>query len=158
MRAHDFAPLMRSTIGFDRLNRLMDFAAQVDGNNGYPPYNIEKLGEDDYRITMAVAGFTGDELDVTVTENTLVITGKGHEDEAPEGVEYLHRGIARRAFERRFELADTIKVKDADLANGLLVVSLQRVIPDEKKPRTIAINSGAGVKSAGPTQVEARAA
>ena len=156
MRAYDFAPLMRSTVGFDRLNRLMDFATQVDANPGYPPYNIEKLGEVAYRITMAVAGFAEDELDVTVKENTLVISGQAKAEEGEESeVQYLHRGIARRAFERRFELADTIKVQGAGLENGLLVISLQRVIPEEKKPRSIEITSGAPKRV---KQVEAQAA
>lgn len=154
MRAYDFSPLMRSTIGFDRLNRLMDFAAQVDANPGYPPYNIEKLGEEAYRITMAVAGFAEDELDVTVKENTLTITGQAKEEPGEQEVQYLHRGIARRAFERRFELADTIKVAGAALENGLLVVSLQRVIPEEKRPRTIQIASAPKRVE----QVEAKAA
>jgi len=155
MRAYDFSPLMRSTIGFDRLNRLMDFAAQVDANPGYPPYNIEKLGEEAYRITMAVAGFSEDELDVTVKENTLTITGQAKDESDGQEVQYLHRGIARRAFERRFELADTIKVAGAALENGLLVVSLQRVIPEEKRPRTIQIASAAPKRM---EQVEAKAA
>ena len=134
----------------------MDFATQVDANPGYPPYNIEKLGEDAYRITMAVAGFAEDELDVTVKENTLVISGQAKAEEGEESeVQYLHRGIARRAFERRFELADTIKVQGAGLENGLLVISLQRVIPEEKKPRSIEITSGAPKRV---KQVEAQAA
>lgn len=154
MRAYDFAPLMRSTVGFDRLNRLMDFASQVDANPGYPPYNIEKLGEEAYRITMAVAGFAEDELDVTVKENTLTISGQAKAEENDEQVQFLHRGIARRAFERRFELADTIKVSGAELRNGLLVVALQRVIPEEKKPRSVQIN----VAPKKVQQVEAQAA
>ncbi|MEQ8346103.1 MAG: Hsp20 family protein [Sneathiellaceae bacterium] len=156
MRTYDFAPLMRSTVGFDRLNRLMDFASQVDANPGYPPYNIEKLGEEAYRITMAVAGFAEDELDVTVAENTLTVSAEAKaEDGEAEQVQYLHRGIARRAFERRFELADTIKVSGAALENGLLVISLQRVIPEEKKPRTIQIGTGTQKRV---QQVEAKAA
>lgn len=156
MRTYDFAPLMRSTVGFDRLNRLMDFAAQVDANPGYPPYNIEKLGDEAYRITMAVAGFAEDELDVTVKENTLTISGEAKTaDGESEQVQFLHRGIARRAFERRFELADTIKVSGAALENGLLVVALQRVIPDEKKPRSIQIDAA---KPKQVQQVEAEAA
>lgn len=159
MRAYDFSPLLRSTVGFDRLNRLLDFAAQVDANPGYPPYNIEKLGDEAYRITMAVAGFSEDELDVTVRENTLVISGQARSDGEDEKVQYLHRGIARRAFERRFELAETIKVIGATLENGLLVISLQRVIPEEKKPRTIHITTSQPKKvQQVEAQVEAQAA
>src|SRR5512139_3051690 len=114
MRNYDLSPLLRSTIGFDRINRLFEAAARLeDEAPSYPPYNIEKSGDDAYRITMAVAGFTPEELDVTVKENVLVISGK-HRAERKEG-SYLHRGIAARAFERRFELADTIKVVDANV-------------------------------------------
>lgn len=148
--AFDFSPLMRSTIGFDRVSRLLDSAARMDeAANSYPPYNIEKSGEDQYRITMAVAGFAPEALDVTVTENMLVITGKAREDKA--GVEYLHRGIAARAFERRFELADTIKVVNASFENGLLHIELAREVPEAKKPRQIAIETRA--VAAGP-QIE----
>ncbi|MCF4165274.1 Hsp20 family protein [Zavarzinia compransoris] len=152
--AFDFSPLMRSTIGFDRVSRLLDAAARVDeAATSYPPYNIEKAGEDKYRITMAVAGFAPDQLDVTVNENVLVIAGKGREDKAE--VQYLHRGIAARAFERRFELADTIKVVNASFENGLLHVDLVREVPEAKKPRQIAIETGAAV--AGP-RIEHQAA
>jgi len=140
MRTIDFSPLFRHSVGFDRLQRLADAALQTDSANGYPPYNIEQLGEDGYRISMAVAGFGEADLDVTVTENTLVISGKI--DDA-EDVTYLHRGIAGRAFERRFELADHIKVSGANLVNGLLQVDLVREVPEEKKPRNISINTKA---------------
>lgn len=138
MDRFDFSPLFRSTIGFDRLARLVDTATRVDSTAlSYPPYNIEKTAEDSYRLTMAVAGFARDELDITVQENTLVISGKAQgEDEAGR---YLHRGIARRAFERRFSLADHIKVTGASLDNGLLHVDLVREIPEAAKPRTINI-------------------
>ena len=140
--AFDFSPLMRSTIGFDRVSRLLDSAARMDeAANSYPPYNIEKAGEDRYRISMAVAGFAPDTLTVTVNENMLVIAGKAREDKA--GVEYLHRGIAARAFERRFELADTIKVVNASFENGLLHIELVREVPEAKKPRQIAIETRA---------------
>ena len=141
MDRFDFSPLFRSTIGFDRLARLVDSATRVDSTAlSYPPYNIEKTGEDAYRLTMAVAGFSRDELDITVQENTLVISGKAQgEDEANR---YLHRGIARRAFERRFSLADHIKVSGASLDNGLLHVDLVREIPEAAKPRTIKIGEG----------------
>lgn len=143
MRTIDFSPLFRHSVGFDRMQQLLDSARQHDGSaNAYPPYNIEQRGEDGYRITMAVAGFGTDDLDVTVTDNNLVITGKLERDE-DETVNYLHHGIAGRAFERRFELADHIKVVGADLVNGLLQIELKREVPEEKKPKTIAINSKA---------------
>ena len=137
MRTYDFAPLLRSSIGFENLNRLVDFATRGEAE-GFPPYNIEKTGEDRYAIAMAVAGFRRDELDLVVQDNVLLVTGKAGEDEA-RGREFLHRGIAKRAFERRFQLADTIKVTGADYRDGLLTISLQREIPEHKKPRRIAI-------------------
>lgn len=149
MRTFDFAPLLRSSVGFENLNRLVDAATRGEGN-AYPPYNIEKLGDDAYRISMAVAGFAEDELDVTVHENVLIISGRVAEREEDETREFLHRGIGTRAFERRFELADTIKVTGADYAHGLLNIELAREIPEEKKPRKIAIGGDAG-----PTRIEA---
>ena len=141
MRAFDFAPLLRSSVGFDHVNRLFELANRIDdAAAAYPPYNIEKHGEDAYRITMAVAGFRPDELDVTVKENSLIITGKAAEQPtADEQVTVLHRGIARRAFERRFELADTVKVTGAELNDGLLHIALKREVPEAKKPRQIQI-------------------
>ena len=140
MDRFDFSPLFRSTIGFDRLARLVDSAARVDSSAlSYPPYNIEKTGEDSYRLTMAVAGFNRDELDLTVHENTLIVTGKAQNED--ENGRYLHRGIARRAFERRFSLADHIKVTGASLDNGLLHVELVHEVPETMKPRTIAISA-----------------
>lgn len=141
MDTFDFAPLFRSTIGFDRLLRLADTATRFDGT-GYPPYNIETTGENAYRVTVAVAGFAPDELDVTVKENELLVSGKSKKDEA--SVVYLHRGSASRAFERRFQLADHIKVTGASLDNGLLHVDLVREVPEEKKPRKIEIAKGSG--------------
>ncbi|PJI39076.1 Hsp20 family protein [Ferrovibrio sp.] len=147
MRAFDLSPLLRSSVGFDHVNRLFELANRVDETaTSYPPYNIEKRGEDAYRITMAVAGFDQSELDITVKENSLIVTGKAVEQTATqdgEQVSYLHRGIARRAFERRFELADTVKVVGAELKDGLLHVALTREIPEAKKPRQIAINTAA---------------
>ena len=141
MDRFDFSPLFRSTIGFDRVARLVDAATRVDNTAlSYPPYNIEKTGEDAYRLTMAVAGFSQDELDLTVHENTLIVTGKAQKDD--ETGRYLHRGIARRAFERRFSLADHIKVTGASLDNGLLHVDLVREVPEAMKPRTIKIGGG----------------
>jgi molecular chaperone IbpA len=141
MDRFDFSPLFRSTIGFDRLARMVDTATRVDSTAlSYPPYNIEKTGEDAYRLTMAVAGFAQDELDITVHENTLIVTGKAQKDD--ENGRYLHRGIARRAFERRFSLADHLKVTGASLDNGLLHVDLVREVPEAMKPRNIAIAGG----------------
>jgi molecular chaperone IbpA len=141
MDRFDFTPLFRSTIGFDRLMRAVDAASRVDNAAlAYPPYNIEKTGEDAYRLTMAVAGFAPDEIEVTVHENSLLVSGKAKKEE-DEG-RFLHRGIARRAFERRFSLADHIKVIGASLNNGMLHVDLVHVIPESAKPRKIEIVSG----------------
>ena len=141
MDRFDFSPLFRSTIGFDRLARLVDAATHVDSAAlSYPPYNIEKTGEDSYRLTMAVAGFARDEIDIVVQENTLFVTGKAQTED--ENGRYLHRGIARRAFERRFSLADHIKVTGASLDNGLLHVDLVREVPEAMKPRTVKITGG----------------
>jgi molecular chaperone IbpA len=139
MRTYDFSPLLRSAVGFDRMAQMMDSLARGE-ETGYPPYNIEKLGEDAYRITMAVAGFGEDELEVTTKDTTLVVAGKAKEAEGE--ATFLHRGIARRAFERRFALAEHIKVTGAHLENGLLHVDLVREVPEAKKPRTIEIQRG----------------
>jgi molecular chaperone IbpA len=145
MDRFDFSPLFRSTIGFDRLARLVDSATRFDtATPTYPPYNIEATGEDSYRLTMAVAGFSRDELDITVQQNSLVISGKAQKDDEEMQGRYLHRGIARRAFERRFSLADHIKINGASLDNGLLHVDLVREVPEEAKPRQIKIGDGAG--------------
>ncbi|MCF3630597.1 Hsp20 family protein [Thalassospiraceae bacterium LMO-SO8] len=141
MRTIDFTPLFRHSVGFDRLERLLDSAMRHDDGNSYPPYNIEQLGEDTYRITMAVAGFGENDLDVTVNDGTLTVTGK-HADSKDDNVVYVHRGIAGRAFERRFQLADHIEVKGGALENGLLHIELERVVPEEKKPRKIEIAGG----------------
>src|SRR5215470_6534841 len=138
MDRFDFSPLFRSTIGFDRLARLADAANAAPS---YPPYNIEKTGDEAYRLTMAVAGFSPEEIDLTVHENTLLVTGKAKKEDA--NVRYLHRGIARRAFERRFSLADHIKVAGASLVNGMLHVDLVHEVPESAKPRKIQIGSGA---------------
>ena len=138
MTTLDLSPLFRSTIGFDRLSRLMESALAGNGEAPtYPPYNIEKVDEDTYRIVMAVAGFSQDDVEVTVKENTLAVEGKLAAKDA--GAKYLHRGIAGRAFERRFELADHIEVTGGSLENGLLTIDLKRVIPEALKPRTIKI-------------------
>ena len=141
MTSYDFAPLFRTAIGFDRLARLMDSAVSAAEAPSYPPYNIEKTGDDTYRLTMAVAGFRPEDLEMTVKENTLVISGRVS-NEANKG-EVLYRGIAGRAFERRFVLADHIVVEGANLVNGLLHVGLKRVVPEALKPRKIAIDGGA---------------
>jgi molecular chaperone IbpA len=139
MTTVDFAPLFRTAIGFDRLARLVDTAAAGQDSQSYPPYNIEKTGDDTYRLTMAVAGFRPDDLDLTVKDNTLIVSGRVAND-GPKA-EILYRGIAGRAFERRFALADHIVVEGADVQNGLLHVGLKRVVPEALKPRKIAIGS-----------------
>jgi molecular chaperone IbpA len=152
MRTLDFAPLLRSSIGFENLNRLVDFATRGD-SDAYPPYNIEKLAEDSYRISMAVAGFSRDELELTVQDNVLIVLGKTEKAEEAER-QFLHRGIAKRAFERRFQLADTIKVTAAGYSDGLLNIELKREVPEHKKPRRIAID-GETIASEVPTLVAA---
>ena len=143
MRTMDLSPLYRASVGFDRLVKTLDSASRVEESAfSYPPYNIEKVSEDAYRIVMAVAGFGEDELDITAKENSLVISGRKEKAEDESEVKYLHRGIANRAFERRFDLADHIKVTGAKLENGLLAVELVREIPEAMKPRTISITSG----------------
>jgi molecular chaperone IbpA len=141
MNTFDFSPLFRSTVGFDRLSRMLETGMLNEQDSAYPPYNIVKVSDDQYRITMAVAGFAEDELDITAKENQLIVQGRAKERGADENVTYLHRGIAARAFERRFQLADHIKVANAALENGLLTVSLVREIPEEMKPRKIQILS-----------------
>jgi molecular chaperone IbpA len=137
MNALDLSPLFRTAIGFDRLARTLESArTQADGN-GYPPYNIEKTGEDSYVLTMAVAGFGPADLDVVVRDNTLTVAGRA--PQADEGRSFLHRGIAGRAFERRFVLADHIVVDGARLENGLLELALRRIVPEALKPRKIEI-------------------
>lgn len=151
MRHVDFAPLFRSTIGFDHLTRLLDQAAGFETDGGYPPYNIERLAEHDYRITMAVAGFAEDELKIEVKDTSLLV--KGEKKPTENEPAYLHRGIAARSFERRFQLADFVEVKAATLKDGLLSIDLHRNLPERMKPRTIAITSGEAAK-----QIEAKAA
>ncbi|CAH2601735.1 small heat shock protein IbpA [Rhodovastum atsumiense] len=142
MNAFDFAPLFRTAIGFDRLVRLMDTAQTAAADTSYPPYNVEKTGEDSYRITMAVAGFGSDDIELVVKDNTLTVSGRIGNGEGQK-VEVLYRGIAGRAFERRFVLADHIVVDGADLDNGLLHVNLRRVVPEALKPRRIPVNGSA---------------
>jgi molecular chaperone IbpA len=145
MTRFDFSPLFRSTIGFDRMARLLESALDVeDVGTGYPPYNIEKSGDDAYRITLAVAGFTADEIDVQVKENALTVSGRKADTQSER--QYLHRGIAARDFRRVFQLTDYVKVVGASLDNGLLHVDLAREVPEEMKPRKVEIRSG-GAKS-----------
>ena len=142
MRTYDFTPLYRSAVGFDRLANLLESAARTSQDTGYPPYNIETTGENAYRIEIAVAGFTPDELNIEVKENLLTVTGrKTANDDQPQKT-YLHRGLAERDFERRFQLADYVVVTDANLVNGLLSISLKRELPEALKPRRIEIGSG----------------
>ena len=153
MRSYDFAPLFRSTVGFDNMARMLDSLA-ADSAPAYPPYNIEKTGEDQYRITMAVAGFGEQDLEIRTQDNKLVITGRIEKSDETGERTFLHRGIAERAFERQFSLADHVKVVDASLENGLLHVDLAREVPEAMKPRTISIKSGKGKSR----QIESKAA
>ena len=154
MRHVDFSPLYRSTVGFDHLFSMLDQIGQPDSGQTYPPYNIERTGEDAYRVTMAVAGFGENEISIEAHRNVLTVKGEKAEESANEGAELLYRGIASRAFERRFQLADHVEVTGATLKNGLLHVDLKRNIPEEMKPRKIAISS-VGKPS---KQIEAKAA
>ena len=143
MRAIDFSPLYRSTVGFDRMFSMLDNVSQPEPAQTYPPYNIELTGENAYRITMAIAGFGEDDLSIEARENTLSVKGKLKDDEKNTGKEVLFQGIAGRAFERRFQLADHVEVRGASLENGLLHIELVREIPDAMKPRKISINADA---------------
>src|SRR5664280_144783 len=154
MRTFDLAPLYRSTVGFDRLFSMMD---GFDAAPGYPPYNIERTGENDYRVTVAVAGFADNELSVEAKENTLTIKGAKQAKEEQNG-EVLYQGIAARAFERVFQLADHVQVKSASVENGLLHVDLVREIPEAKKPRQIPIGNGQTLGNAKPQVVDSKAA
>ena len=141
MRRYDLAPFLRSSVGFDRFDQLFDAASRSDGAaNRYPPYNIEKFG-DTYRISLAVVGFSEDNVDVTVKENVLIVEGKALNER--EGVSYLHHGIAGRGFERRFQLADNVQVTGASLKNGLLQIDLERHTPEHLKPKRIEIAKAA---------------
>ena len=144
MRHTDFTPFYRSAIGFDRLLQMMDQVSGFDSEGGYPPYNIERTGENDYRITMAVAGFNPDELKIEVKETTLTVSG----EKKAEGSErtFLHRGIAARSFERRYQLADYVDVKAAGFENGLLNIDLVRNLPERMKPRSVEITNGSAPK------------
>ena len=143
--AFDFSPLYRSTVGFDRLFDMIDQTARLEQASSWPPYNVEKIGDDHYRITMAVAGFSPDDIEITQKENTLLVTGQRHPEQ--ENGQFLHRGIATRAFKQTFNLADYVKVTEAKLDNGLLTVDLVREVPEEMKPRRIEIANGGGLKT-----------
>lgn len=141
MRTYDFSPLYRSAVGFDRLARQLESAARSSQENGWPPYNIETTGEDAYRIEIAVAGFSADELNIEAKENLLTVTGKKVANDDAQRT-FLHRGLAERDFERRFQLADYVVVKGAGLTNGLLTIDLKRELPEALKPRRIEIAAG----------------
>ena len=143
MTTFDFTPLFRTSVGFDRLANLIDSAARTESSaNGYPPYNIEALTETSYRITMAVAGFSEDELNIVSEQNILKVSSTKADTTEDDSVKFLHRGIAKRNFERRFQLADYVRVSNANLENGLLHIELEREIPEAMKPRTITIEPG----------------
>lgn len=141
MRNFDFSPYRRTTVGFDKLFDFLENATRSDQADNYPPFDIEKISDDSYRITLAVAGFRQNEIDITARQNMLVVTGRKEEGRNKDG-NYLHMGIATRAFERRFELADFVRVEGADLRDGLLSIELVREIPEAMKPRKIEINGG----------------
>jgi molecular chaperone IbpA len=151
MRTIDFSPLYRSAVGFDRLASLLEAASRSDAPSGYPPYNIETDGENAYRIEIAVAGFKPEELTIEFRENTLTVQGK--KASADDAKRYLHRGLAERNFERRFQLADYVVVTGADLADGLLSIALERQLPEQLKPRRVEIKTGAPAE-----QIEDKAA
>jgi len=140
MRTIDLSPLYRSLVGFDRLADQLDAAARTEAASGYPPYNIERTGENEYRIEIAVAGFKPEELNVEVKENLLTVTGRKAANDG-DAKQYLHRGLAERNFERKFQLTDYLIVEDADLSNGLLSIALKRELPEALKPRTVEIKS-----------------
>ena len=149
----DFAPLYRSSIGFDRMFSLLDNAARMQGTDNWPPYDIVKTGDDEYMITMAVAGFSPDELTITHEPNLLVVAGQKSGD---DNGQYLHRGLTARSFERRFELADHVQVEAASLVNGLLTIELKREIPEAMKPHRIEISNGQNTATtADARQIEA---
>lgn len=142
MATNELSPLYRTLVGFDRIANLMDQAARLDAAPGYPPFNIEQVGEDQFRIELAVAGFSQDDLAIEFKQNSLVVSGQRKQPEAQRN--YLHRGIAERSFERRFGLADHVRVADAKLENGLLTIDLVRELPEILKPRKIEIGTSAG--------------
>ena len=142
--AFDFAPFRRSTVGFDRLFDMLETSGTGQAQENYPPFDLIKAGDNDYRIELAVAGFKPDEIDITAQQNVLVVTGRKGEESEQKGADYIYRGIANRSFERRFALADHIQVKGADLKDGLLQIELVREIPEAMKPRKIDIGGSQG--------------
>jgi molecular chaperone IbpA len=156
MRTFDFAPLYRSTVGFDRMFSLLDQLGDVEGSvPSYPPYNIERTGENAYRISVAVAGFTDADLSIEANADRLTIHGEKHDNDKAKAGDVLYQGIAERAFDRRFQLADHVGVKGASLENGLLHVELVRELPEAMKPRAIPISNSSMLVEAKPTQVAA---
>lgn len=155
MRTIDFTPLYRSAVGFDRLASLLESAARTSQEGGWPPYNIETTGENAYRIEIAVAGFRPEELNLEVKENLLTVTGRRTANDDAPAKTYLHRGLAERDFERRFQLADFVIVEDARLDNGLLSINLKRELPEALKPRRIEIASGSAPLIEGETRTAA---
>ncbi|MEA1672851.1 Hsp20 family protein [Nitrospirillum sp. BR 11163] len=151
----DFAPLFRSSVGFDRMLDALEYTSRLAPIDNWPSYDIVKLGEDDYRVNMAVAGFTENDLTITQEQDMLMVAGR-KSDEGGENGEYLHRGIAARAFQRRFELADHVKVVGASLVNGVLTIDLKRELPEEMKPRRIAIASGEALPKVETQRIEAK--
>jgi len=152
MRQYDFSPLYRSFVGLDRMAGLIDAAAaSASAPSNYPPYNVARLSEDTYRIELAISGFTESQIDIQTHENVLTISADAAQNADNDTAEYLHRGIAQRAFETRFQLADHVEVTNAQLINGLLTVSLKRELPDALKPRKIAINTDDGQKLITPS-------
>jgi molecular chaperone IbpA len=141
--AFDFAPYRRSTVGFDRLFDMLENSAPSNGGESYPPFDLIKTGENDYRIELAIAGFRPNEIDITAQQNVLIVSGKKKDESEEKGSDYIYRGIAMRSFERRFALADHIQVKGADMKDGLLAIELAREIPESMKPRKIDIAGSA---------------
>ena len=139
MTTFDFSPLFRNTVGFDRMAQMLDHSNRNENTNSYPPYNIETRDENHYRISMAIAGFSQNDIDIEFEKNSLTITGRKVEEETQNSKEFLYRGIANRAFKRSFKLADHIKVSGASMENGLLHIDLELEIPEEMKPRKISI-------------------
>lgn len=155
MATNELNPLYRTLVGFDRIASLMDQAARLDSAPGYPPFNIEQVGEDQFRIELAVAGFSQDDLSIEFKQNSLVVSGQRKQPESPRN--YLHRGIAERSFERRFGLADHVRVSGAKLENGMLTIDLVRELPEMLKPRKIEIGTTAAAPKAKAKVVEAAA-
>ena len=153
--AFDFSPYRRSTVGFDRLFDMLENSGSGNGGENYPPFDLIRTGENDYRIDLAIAGFKADEIDITAQQNVLLVTGKKNDESEEKGANYVYRGIATRSFERRFALADHIQVKGADMKDGMLEIELVREIPEAMKPRKIDI--GGAAKIASKETVDAKA-